>query len=214
MLLIKSYGRRLYKCIHVSQFRQIRMRPQDPEQVATMEEYEFAGEKHSTKRSKSVFCWGFSATGALGRHSIFGRSQKADGQLEMPKRTVIRAPQRLRFVNPRCHVYDVAAGSGFTVIAATYDGTSHVLFGCGLNTDSQIGCQFNHSNEPLVCVAEPVPIDLPLDSTKRNRQNAEKVIKVACGRAHTVCLTNHANGKCLYLIKANLSYLQISVYFG
>ncbi|OTF81093.1 Williams-Beuren syndrome chromosomal region 16 protein-like protein, partial [Euroglyphus maynei] len=95
-----------------------------------MEEYQFAEEKHSGKRSKSVFCWGFSATGALGRQSIFGRSKKADGKLDMPKRTLIRAPQRLRFVNPRCHVYDVAAGSGFTVIAATYDGTTHVLFGC------------------------------------------------------------------------------------
>ncbi|KAH7645080.1 williams-beuren syndrome chromosomal region 16 protein-like protein [Dermatophagoides farinae] len=175
----------------INQSRQTRMRPQDPEEVANMDEYQFADEKHSTKRSKSIFCWGFSSTGALGRQSHLGRYEKATGQIEIPKRTVIRSPQRLRFVNPRCHVYDVAAGSGFTVIAATYDGSTHVLFGCGLNTDSQIGFQSNQSNEPLICVAEPVPIDLPLNNS--NKKNMEKVVKVACGRAHTVCLTNHNN---------------------
>lgn len=158
--------------------------------------YEFATLKTSQKKHRSsVFSWGFSATGALGNEvHLRRRVSKDDGSLMPPKAMVKRAPQRLRFVTPETTVYDVAAGSGFTVLAATVHKTPYVLFGCGLNTDSQIGYQETIQHEPLVCVANVVPIRVPIEASKSeistHESPKEKMIKVAAGRAHTFCLTN------------------------
>lgn len=164
-------------------------KPQNPEEVAKMDTYQFVNDSLQEKRSESLFGWGFASTGGLGIES-FLMNQDPD----YPRLKTIRAPRLISFFNSNCKIYDIAAGYGFTVIAATYKKTSHLLFGFGLNTDSQLGVQFNQQNEPLSCVANPVPINLPLNDQQTSAKIQEKVIKVSCGRAHTVCLTNFSNG--------------------
>lgn len=175
-------------------------RSQNPEDLEEMPVYEFTNLKPSRKKHKTnVFSWGFSATGALGNEAHMKQRMVKGGTFLVPKTMMKRAPQRLRFVTPETTVYDVAAGSGFTVIAATVHKTPYILFGCGLNTDSQIGYQETIQHEPLVCVANVVPIRLPIDANKNeisvNENPKDKVIKVAAGRAHTFCLTSSGKGK-------------------
>lgn len=82
-------------------------------------------------------------------------------------------------------IYDMACGYGFTVVAASARDTDHRLFASGLNTDSQIGYHRDpQSGEPLDRLARPAPIHLPLNKPQ------ERVSHVACGRAHTIILTN------------------------
>lgn len=175
-------------------------RGQNPEDLDEMPVYEFTSLKSSQKKHRTnVFSWGFSATGALGNEAHMKQRIAKGGSHLVPKTMIKRAPQRLRFVTPDTTVYDVAAGSGFTVLAATVHKTPYVLFGCGLNTDSQIGYQETIQHEPLLCVANVVPIRLPIDASKNeissNVSPKEKVIKVAAGRAHTFCLTSSGKGK-------------------
>lgn len=175
-------------------------RGQNPEDLEEMPVYEFTTLKSSRRKHRTnVFSWGFSATGALGNEAHMKQRVAKGGSSLVPKTMIKRAPQRLRFVTNETTVYDVAAGSGFTVLAATVHKTPYILFGCGLNTDSQIGYQETIQHEPLVCVANVVPIRLPIDANKNeissNENPKEKVIKVAAGRAHTFCLTGSGKGK-------------------
>ncbi len=77
----------------------------------------------------------------------------------------------------------------FKVIAAVVNDSSHRLFGCGINTDSQIGYHETSPGKPLVNLAKPVPIPLPINDPNF------KVMKVSCGRSHTLCLTNSGKSK-------------------
>lgn len=167
-------------------------RGQDPEELKTMPKFEFETPKKLRNR---VFVWGHAATGALGDISFIDwRYDKKS--LQTGRREPLQnypAPHRLDFVNkdPNTFVRDIACGYGFTVIAARTHDTEHKLFGCGLNTDSQIGCHIGPKRkEPMILLSDWVPIKLPLSSDK------VEVKKVACGRAHTVCLTT--NKKCMY----------------
>lgn len=157
---------------------------QDPNEVDNMPVYQFVGENPNNR--KMVFTWGYSATGALG-NEIYLPKYKKGGVFDSPKKTVRKSPLKLRFVTADTTVHDVAAGFGFTVIAATVRDTPYVLFGCGLNTDSQIGLQTSISKQELICVANLVPISVPVSPK-------EKIVKVSCGRSHTVCLTNTNRG--------------------
>lgn len=97
-------------------------------------------------------------------------------------------------------MHDVACGYGFTVVAASAKDTEHKLFGTGLNNNSQIGYHLDASTrEPLDRLARPTPIQLPLINKN------ERVLQVACGRAHTIVMTsekqlfslgNNAYGQC------------------
>ncbi len=86
----------------------------------------------------------------------------------------------------------------FQVIAAVVGDSSHRLFGCGVNTDSQIGYHETPgtNGSPLMMLIKPVPIMLPIGD------NA-KVTKVSCGRSHTVCLTNRGERKALSKVELN-----------
>ena len=94
-------------------------------------------------------------------------------------------------------VRDVAAGHGFSVFAAQED--EHKAFGTGLNSDSQLGEQLSPDNVPLKMLIRPAPISLPLFSS-------EYVVKVACGRLHSLFLTNNGRGK------QSITFLQTKLY--
>lgn len=167
---------------------------QNPKDVEQMPVYQFIGNK--AKRRTQVFTWGYSATGALGNENTM-KKYSSGGSVRMPKKMYRNSPTKVHFPQPEMIVSDVAAGAGYTVIAATARDNTHSLFGCGLNTDSQLGLQQTQDQKPLICVHNLAPIVIPLDPK-------ENVIKVACGRAHTICLTNTGNGKFSHHIRIHL----------
>ena len=89
---------------------------------------------------------------------------------------------------------NVAAGHGFTLVAAEAKGTDHKLFGFGLNNYCQIGFHRDpKTREILKQLILPCPIALPL-------HKKEKIRDIACGRAHTIILTTQNRRKDILLI--------------
>ena len=60
------------------------------------------------------------------------------------------------------------------------------LFGCGINTDSQLGPQYV-TKSAMALLSEPVPIPFPAGENG----TSVHIAKVAAGRAHTIIVTNH-----------------------
>lgn len=152
--------------------------------------YQYASAK-SDKRNR-VFTWGLAEHGALGERQFLKPIHKARRPVEYMHR-----PYRLGFAEEN-DVTDIAAGYGFTVfITKGKKTTSSQVFGTGLNTDSQIGYHAVRKDHPLELVVEPVPIHLP--------NIKSSITGIACGRAHTLVLTekagvltlgNNAYGQC------------------
>ncbi|MBN3275811.1 RCC1L protein, partial [Polyodon spathula] len=84
-----------------------------------------------------------------------------------------------------------ACGYGFTLLSSrTRDLTK--VWGMGLNKDSQLGFQRSRRERTkgYEYVLEPSPVPLPLD-----RPQETIVLQVACGRAHSLILTDNEGGK-------------------
>lgn len=169
-----------------------KVRLRDPALDEKLPVFQYASE--STKRRKRVYLWGSSLTGALGHDKLVrpGGGYQPRPCQDKPYKTLFAEIYK---------VTDVACGYGFTVFAATADKvkSDNLVFGTGINTDSQIGYQCARKGHPMSLLTEPVGIALPLSSDKT------KVVQVACGRAHTVVLTdkegvltlgNNAFGQC------------------
>ncbi|XP_058856930.1 RCC1-like G exchanging factor-like protein [Acipenser ruthenus] len=80
-----------------------------------------------------------------------------------------------------------ACGYGFTLLSSrTRDLTK--VWGMGLNKDSQLGFQRSRREHTkgYEYVLEPSPVPLPLD-----RPQETSVLQVACGRAHSLILTDN-----------------------
>ncbi|XP_048729246.1 RCC1-like G exchanging factor-like protein isoform X2 [Ostrea edulis] len=97
-------------------------------------------------------------------------------------------PARLRFLLENNLVAKTLdCGYGFTVLVLRGVQGKNKLYGCGINTDSQLG--FHRSSKKadtvLDYVTEPVLIPLPLETPE-----VTEVVDVSCGRAHTVVLTD------------------------
>jgi len=126
----------------------------------------------SPKDQQRLYVWGMAEHGALGDLKIRSRERQIQ---------FIYRPVRLRFSYSH-KIKDLACGYGFTVYAV--DNNQYKLFGCGLNTDSQIGYHDPRKGHPLGLILATVPIQLPL------KQPNAKIKAVAAGRAHTLVLTN------------------------
>ncbi|XP_037079034.1 RCC1-like G exchanging factor-like protein [Pollicipes pollicipes] len=145
----------------------------------------------STRPDNRVYTWGYAELGALGNKNLL---KPRNGKKPY---AYLHRPMRLGFAELN-KVTDVACGYGFTVMAVNRP--DYKVFGCGINTDSQIGLQEARAGHPLERVIAPVPIALPLDDPER-----VKVTRVACGRGHTAIVTdggavftlgNNAYGQC------------------
>lgn len=161
-------------------------------------EYEFYRSKSKDRR---VYVWGEATTGACGINESITTQKYAKE---------VKYPTRLPFAE-RFDVIDIAAGYGFTLFACKPrrkdDAT---LFGCGLNTDAQLGFQKlgGETNRPMELMIYPAPIELP----KRHDTEDMKIVKVAAGRAHSIALSasdviftlgNNAYGQCGRLVIEN-----------
>lgn len=139
--------------------------------------FKYVGDR--AKRKDRVFVWGFSFTGALGIPSFV----VPDTGRKTPKKMQL-TPYRLE-VDEK--VSSAACGYGFTLLSSrTTDLTK--VWGMGLNKDSQIG--FHRSRRDRTkgyeYVLEPSPVPLPLVKPQETR-----VLQVACGRAHSLVLTDN-----------------------
>nr|XP_023675208.1 RCC1-like G exchanging factor-like protein [Paramormyrops kingsleyae]XP_023675209.1 RCC1-like G exchanging factor-like protein [Paramormyrops kingsleyae]XP_023675210.1 RCC1-like G exchanging factor-like protein [Paramormyrops kingsleyae] len=153
--------------------------------------FQYVGQHRKPK--DKVFVWGFSYTGALGIPSFVipdsGRKKRRKYQF---------TPYRLDTAE---QISSAACGYGFTLLSSrTRDITK--LWGMGLNKDSQLGfqCSRHDREKSYAYVLEPSPVRLPLARPQETR-----VLQVACGRAHSLILTdsegvfslgNNAYGQC------------------
>lgn len=165
--LVRNYAKRLEKRLK----DRISVLKQD---MNKFPKNEFYRSKTSNRR---VYVWGQAQTGACGVNESMHDQKMAK---------IIKHPTRLSFAE-RFDVLDVAAGYGFTLYACKPQKDEITLFGCGLNTDSQLGYQKHggDTNKPMELLFYPAPIALP----KAREDESLKIKKVAAGRAHAVALS-------------------------
>lgn len=150
----------------------------------------------NSERADRTYAWGCASTGALGIKSYLRPEKGQKTMLSMGH------PVRVKFMDrANLKVTKVGCGYGFTVfVTSSFRGNR--LYGTGINTDSQLGYHEmpKNSGRILDYIIEPAHIDLPL-----NHPDSTKIIQVACGRAHTLILTdkegvftlgNNAYGQC------------------
>uniref|UniRef100_A0A667XFN1 RCC1 like n=2 Tax=Myripristis murdjan TaxID=586833 RepID=A0A667XFN1_9TELE len=177
--------------LHVCSYATLSKAPRPQEKTSDVPVFQYVGERR--KPSHKVFVWGFSFTGALGIPSFI----VPDSGRKKPRKYQL-TPYRLETEG---QISSAACGYGFTLMASsTKDVTK--LWGMGLNKDSQLGFQrTQHSrHKSYDYVLEPSPVALPLGNPLQTR-----VLQVACGRAHSLVLTdqegvfsmgNNAYGQC------------------
>ncbi|XP_036071082.1 RCC1-like G exchanging factor-like protein isoform X4 [Oryzias melastigma] len=153
--------------------------------------FQYVGQHRSP--THKVFVWGFSFTGALGIPSFV----VPDSGRKKPRKYQL-TPYRLETAEK---ISSAACGYGFTLLASSTKDVSKV-WGMGLNKDSQLGFQRTQRsrNHSYHYVLEPSLVALPLKEPLQTR-----VVQVACGRAHSLILTdregvfslgNNAYGQC------------------
>lgn len=138
--------------------------------------YEF---NRSDKTDRRIYGWGFAATGALGIQQSLKKQASKQAH-------IVHCPSRQSFAERR-QVIDCAAGYGFSLFACKREGDNISLFGCGLNTDSQISFHKlgGHLHKPMEELIYPAPIFLP----KAYEDEEIRIEKCAAGRAHSAVLS-------------------------
>ncbi|XP_062569071.1 RCC1-like G exchanging factor-like protein [Saccostrea cucullata] len=134
-------------------------------------------------KAERVYVWGCASTGALGISSYLRHKEKKQKYLAQMSR-----PARLRFLLENNLVArSLDCGYGFTVFILQGPDGKRKLYGCGINTDSQLGYHkgTTKADRVLDYIIEPVLIPLPLECPQ-----STEVVDVSCGRAHTLVLTD------------------------
>lgn len=150
---------------------------------------------------RRVYVWGLAEHGALG---TIERVRTIDNI------SFIAKPSRLRF-GEQFKVTDFVCGYGFTAFAV-HSNDNKILYGSGINSDSQIGLQENKKKKNCL-VTSPKLIDLPL------KQEKSQVVGLAAGRAHLLVLTseglftlgNNGYGQCGRPIIDNEDYFHNAI---
>lgn len=158
----------------------ISRRLQNPEVVRDMPTYEFVREDGKIKKRQMIYVCGFGATGSLGIPKYYRPDIKQPEELKKSS-TCSSTFRHLYLPTSSGVINDIGCGYGFTMVACQADGTDHTVLAFGLNTHSQIGYHAPRPGYPLEIIATPSPVYLPTKG---------KVIKVACGRSHSLLLDN------------------------
>lgn len=183
---------RTAKNLHLASQKSIPLKPE----LKTLPIFQYPISREDDRR---VYVWGLAEHGALGETRALKKSQIS----------YLSKPKRLPFAE-RHKVIDIACGYGFTVYAV-HSSDKNIVYGTGINTDSQLG--YNLDEKFPNMVFNPRPIVLPL------RDTSTKVINMAAGRAHLLILTteglftlgNNAYGQCGRPIILNENYEKSTV---
>ncbi|GAB0086299.1 Williams-Beuren syndrome chromosomal region 16 protein [Sergentomyia squamirostris] len=145
---------------------------QDEERV-TVDKYRIAGPKEYR-----VYAWGLSETGALGVSRNLWQHKQANAAF-------VQHPTRHSFATSH-DVQDVACGYGFSLFR-TKEVKGIQLFGCGINTDCQVGFHKHGgvTNRPMELMIYPAPIELPRVTEKEKT----RIKNMDAGRAHAILLS-------------------------
>lgn len=81
----------------------------------------------SQERDRRVYVWGLASHGALGELKVLRKTDLS----------YIMRPRRLSFAE-YYQVVDIACGYGFTAYAV-HSSDKNIVYGTGINTDSQLG---------------------------------------------------------------------------
>lgn len=127
----------------------------------------------SEESDRRVYVWGLAEHGALG---TIDRVQRIDHVAYIPK------PSRLTF-GETFKVVDIACGYGFTSFAVRSK-DNNIVYGSGINTDSQIGYHSSDKRYKDHIITAPRPVELPL------KESTSQVVALAAGRAHLLVLTS------------------------
>ncbi|XP_043277247.1 RCC1-like G exchanging factor-like protein [Venturia canescens] len=152
---------------------------------------------------RRVYVWGLAEHGALG---TLGKTRIVDDVAYIGK------PSRLYFGEKHKVVDDIGCGYGFFMFGVNSDDRK-IVYGNGINTDSQIGKYDSDEQYTAGIIPVPRPIHLPLKSLSL------KVLGLAAGRAHSLILTsegvftlgNNGYGQCGRPIIGNEEYAQSRV---
>ncbi|XP_044765857.1 RCC1-like G exchanging factor-like protein [Coccinella septempunctata] len=140
----------------------------------------------SKKTYNRIFVWGHTKSGALGIPYI-----RTTESYDLMKD--FHRPKRMGF-GEKNEVTQVACGFGFSLFSTKNKYPDKLLYGTGLNTDSQIGYHDVRQGKPLEILFYPKPIELPFKNTTKC-----EIKKIAAGRAHSLILTHEG----LYLLGNN-----------
>ncbi|OAD54859.1 Williams-Beuren syndrome chromosomal region 16 protein like protein [Eufriesea mexicana] len=157
----------------------------------------------SNERDHRVYVWGLADHGALG---TLKSTMYENGVSYIPK------PKRLAF-GEKHDITNITCGYGFTAFAVRSN-DQNILYGSGINTDSQLGFDEKDKKFTNGLITEPRPINLPIRSSA-------KVLDIAAGRAHLLVLTNeglftlgnNAYGQCGRPIILNEKYQKSRVVY-
>ncbi|CAH8439989.1 unnamed protein product [Schistosoma bovis] len=133
-------------------------------------------------KSKQVYVFGFSATGALGNEKYLGLHGK-------PGVGGVSRPTPLKCSSSLGVPLKAACGYGFTTYICGGSHGDFGVYGCGINSDGQLGSQSVGLKTKLPTgnsvnvVPELVRIAICLDNTQKQIYRPSHV---ACGRAHTI----------------------------
>ncbi|CAD5112621.1 DgyrCDS1837 [Dimorphilus gyrociliatus] len=142
--------------------------------------WEYASEK--TKRVERVYVWGYASTGALGVKKHVDPEKKGS-----PRRMQL-IPYRLKdFEAKNDKVEKIACGIGFSLFACKTAKNITEIYGCGINTDSQLGYHpSSNCKDSLDYVLEPRKVNIPSSLLSED----SKIVSMDCGRAHSVIATD------------------------
>nr|CAH8832758.1 unnamed protein product [Trichobilharzia regenti] len=135
---------------------------------------------------KQVYVFGFSATGALGKGEYLGLNGKSGTHhtvgVSHPVPLTHLSGKRIKPIKSAC-------GYGFTTYICESSNSDFGVYGCGINSDGQLGPQSSGiqgklaSGDSVNVVPEPVRVDIHLTQAEKQIYRPSHV---ACGRAHTI----------------------------
>ncbi|KAA3677620.1 uncharacterized protein DEA37_0003638 [Paragonimus westermani] len=131
-------------------------------------------------KGNQAYVFGFSASGALGiKHLVVPKDR-----FSLPIWGLYHPVRLSQLDNP----ISVACGYGFTAYICKHGRRKYLVFGCGINSDGQLGQHLGlfgqlSTGQPVHVIPSPELIHLPL-----RQDEAEHVYPahIACGRAHTI----------------------------
>ncbi|VDM31912.1 unnamed protein product [Hydatigera taeniaeformis] len=145
--------------------------------------------KFSPDRLVRVYGFGVAATGALGMKQYIEPKRS----LPFRPRFTVSVPTHLNYMSVNSiDVKSIACGYGFTTFIGSHPTMKRAVYGCGINSDGQLGVQTNQIHGSISesfdvsVVPEPHVIPIP-------QEEGFLPLLASCGRAHSIIVLQNTN---------------------